>query len=61
MKSKKLNLNNLTVKSFTTSKQEEVSGGAKGFLSIGKHCTHAHNTCYGTGQTDALFCGDATH
>jgi len=57
---KKLNLKDLKVKSFVTSFEKEeaqtINGGEKGFLSIGKHCTHAHNGCHGTDHSKGLFC-----
>jgi len=57
MKSKKLDLRELQVKSFVTNYDAEASKTVKGgLLSIGEHCTHAHNGCYGTKHSKGLFC-----
>lgn len=58
---KKISLSKIRVSSFITTIDEEpaqqLNGG--GFLSLGRHCTHAHNGCQT--NTDGLFCGSGTH
>ncbi len=42
----KLSLNKETISGLNENQMNDVRGG--GVLSIGKHCTHAHNGCFGT-------------
>lgn len=53
----KLSLNKETVSSLNEDQMNDIRGGKKGFLSIGAHCTHADNGCYGSDHTDSAFCG----
>lgn len=67
MKNQKLKIKDLQVKSFVTTIEEKTADTVKGgLLSIGVHCTHAHNGCDGKDTeskcpTKALFCETNGH
>ena len=54
MKGKKLNLGDLSVKSFTTANPTAINGGNP--LSIGKHCSHVFRGCSSEEHTRAIYC-----